>query len=100
MNGLEALRRSLENELNRCAQGVDGVLVLPNVARVRLPEADFGRYAPVLQAVTDELGRSLQTWAAGRGHRWFSGRGPWLEILIEPRASVAIEVELSEVSAP
>lgn len=99
MNGLEAVRGSLEDELNRCSQGIDGVVVLPNAVRVKLPEAEFARYAPVLQAVTDELGCALRVWAAQHGHRWFSGRGPWLEVLIEePRASVGIEVELSEAS--
>jgi hypothetical protein len=98
VNGLEAVRGSLESELNRCSQGVDGVVVLPNAVTVKLPEAEFGRYAPVLQAVTDELGGALRVWAAECGHLWFSGRGPWIEVLIESRASVAIDVELIEVS--
>ena len=72
--------RSIQRELERRSQEVDGRPVLPNSAEVRLPVTRFGEFAPLLEAVTAELGEALVEWAARGGKAWYAGLGPFLNL--------------------
>ncbi len=87
--------REIQGELLRCNQRVKGRQVLPDVLEVRLPEAAFGRWAPVLVEVTAELGEALMEWATKRECKWYQGAGPRLEVILAERPEAVISVSFS-----
>ncbi len=87
--------REIQGELLRCHQRVRGRQVLPDVLDVRLPEATFGRWAPVLGEVTAEVGEALMEWAAKRECKWYQGKGPRLQVVLAERPEAEISVSFS-----
>lgn len=80
MNPWRDVLKSVQKELERRSQEVEGRPVLPNGISVRLPVARFGRFSPLLEAVTTELGEALVEWAARSGHSWYAAMGPFLHV--------------------
>lgn len=79
-NPWKDLVATVEFELLRLSQEVDGRHVLPNTAHVRAPERRFEPLTPVLEAATGEVGAALAAWARERGHGWYRDLGPFLTI--------------------
>lgn len=88
--------RDIEAELSRCAQVVEGRHVLPNSVTVRLPRAEFGRFAPVLDCVARELGEALESRARTGSREWVGGTGPFLEVVLDETAALDVKVEIVE----
>ena len=86
--------RDVEAELSRCAQVVEGRHVLPNSVTVRLPRAEFGRFAPVLDRVARELGEALESRARTGSREWAGGAGPFLEVVLEETAARDVKAEI------
>ena len=86
--------KSLQSELDRLSQEVDGQAILPNAVTAKLPATRFDRWAPILEAVTAELGEALVTWARGSRRAWYAGAGPFLTLrLDEDRSQIEIGCE-------
>ena len=83
MNSWRDLFKSLQAELDRLSQEVDGRRVLPNSIDLALPEAEFARWGSVLEAVTAELGEALVAWAKHGRRTWYARTGPFLSVHLE-----------------
>jgi len=94
MSSWPDLLRRIQSELDRCSQRVGQGTVLADRISVRVPEADFGRWSPVLEPVTAELGEALVAWAERRGATWYgNAAGPALEVeLVETLTAAEVEV--------
>lgn len=80
MNPWRDVLRLVQKELERRSQEVEGRPVLPNGVTVRLPQERYGRFAPLLEAATAELGEALVEWAARTGRRWYGAMGPYVDV--------------------
>lgn len=96
MNPWRPLLRTLEDELERLSQEVRGRRVLPNSLEVTLPEGEFDAFAPVLEAVTAEIGERLVEWAGKRGRSWYADTGPFLVVHLGPATEPRIECEFTK----
>lgn len=83
MNPWRELFKSLQAELDRLSQEVNGRRVLPNAIDLALPHADFARWGSVLEAVTAEFGEALLAWAQHGRRIWYAHTGPFLSLHLE-----------------
>jgi len=96
MNPWRPLLRSIEDELERLSQEVRGRRVLPNSLEVTLPEGELDSFAPVLEAVTAEIGERLVEWAGKRGRSWYADTGPFLVVHLGAVQEARIECEFTK----
>lgn len=90
-NPWRQLARAITDELDRLGQDVEGRPVVPNEVEATLPSVPYGRWSPVLAALTAELAEALADWVRRGRRSWYGGRGPYLRIRIG--AVERIEVE-------
>jgi hypothetical protein len=83
MNPWREVLKALQAELDRLSQEIEGRSVLPNGVTAVLPAARFERWAPILEAVTAELGESLVEWVAASRRTWYAGAGPFLTVQLD-----------------
>lgn len=83
MNPWREVLKALQAELDRLSQEIEGRSVLPNGVTAVLPAARFERWAPILAAVTAELGEALVEWVAASRRTWYAGAGPFLTVQLD-----------------
>ncbi len=83
MNPWRELLKSLQSELDRLSQEVKGRAILPNTLTAVLPAARFEPWAPILEAVTAELGEALVDWAKTGSRFWYAESGPCLTVRLD-----------------
>ncbi len=83
MNPWREVLKALQAELDRLSQEIEGRSVLPNGVTAALPAARFERWAPILEAVTAELGEALVSWVEASRRVWYAGRGPFLTVQLD-----------------
>ena len=89
---------AIEDELSRTAQHVRGRRILASRIAVRVPLAAFGRWEPVLEGVTGELGEALIEWAGRHGREWYGGQGPELTVELAGTGEVEVVVGFPDPS--
>ena len=83
VNPWRHLLRSVQSELDRLGQEIEGRAVMPNEVEIVLPGASHERWAPVLSRITAELGGALVAWAERGRRAWYDDRGPFLAVRLE-----------------
>ncbi|MEE8525993.1 MAG: hypothetical protein V3T72_18810 [Thermoanaerobaculia bacterium] len=83
MNPWREVLKALQAELDRLSQEIEGRSVLPNGVTAVLPAARFERWAPILTAVTAELGEALVEWVGASRRTWYADAGPFLTVRLD-----------------
>ena len=83
MNPWRDVLKIVQAELDRLSQEIGGRAVLPNGIHAALPASRFEKWAPILEAVTAELGAALVEWVGGSRRAWYNDLGPFLTVRLD-----------------